>query len=73
MKNEAASCALCDGSTSCYSAVHARFRLKDDVFQKLALVQDKMEGDDDDGSVVATPTNGTIQSILQELNLNKRY
>ncbi len=55
------------------SAVHARFRLKDDVFQKLALVQDKMEGDDDDGSVVATPTNGTIQSILQELNLNKRY
>ncbi len=55
------------------SAVHARFTLKDDVFQKIALMQDESEGDDVSGGVVASPTNGTLQSILQELNLNKRY
>ncbi len=55
------------------SAVHARFPLNKDVFTKLALMQDETEGGDDDGGVVATPTNGTLQSILQELNnLDKR-
>lgn len=57
------------------STVHAMTLEK----QKLAALQQETQGDDgdaaggEDDDIIATPSNGTESSILEELNLNKRY
>ena len=57
------------------STVHAlSFKEKAQILKQVALMQQEAdEGDDDSDDVIATPSNGTLSSILEELNLNKRY
>ncbi len=44
------------------SAVHARFSLNEEMLR--ILMQESKEG----GGVTATPTNGTLKSILKEIS-----
>ncbi len=53
------------------STVHAlSFKDKAQILKQVALMQQEADEGDD---VIATPSNGTVSSILEELNLNKRY
>lgn len=60
------------------STVHA-MTLEEQILKKLAALQQETQGDDgdaaggEDDDIIATPSNGTESSILEELNLNKRY
>ncbi len=57
------------------SAVQARFSLNEDVLRKLSMqmMQDESKKVDVNRGVVATRTNGTLESIMEQLVSNKRY